>query len=74
MPLSIDNNFLYIVPTVLDVNGDTSDVTVYFRASRDMKNARLKLSVDGKEVMTKSIRRYARPKWKGSKSISKTSA
>ena len=37
VPLSIDNNFLYIVPTVLDVNGDTSDVTVYFRASRDMK-------------------------------------
>lgn len=61
VPLSIDNNFLYIVPTVLDVNGDTSDVTVYFRASRDMKNARLKLSVDGKEVMTKKYQAVRPP-------------
>lgn len=61
VPLSIDNNFLYIVPTVLDVNGDTSDVTVYFRASRDMKNARLRLSVDGKEVMTKKYQAVRPP-------------
>ncbi len=61
VPLSIDNNFLYIVPTVLDVNGDTSDVTVYFRASRDMKNARLRLSVDGKEVMNKKYQAVRPP-------------
>ena len=61
VPLSIDNNFLYIVPTVLDVNGNTSDVTVYFRASRDMKNARLRLSVDGKEVMTKKYQAVRPP-------------
>lgn len=61
VPLSIDNNFLYIVPTMLDVNGDTSDVTVYFRASRDMKNARLRLSVDGKEVMTKKYQAVRPP-------------
>lgn len=59
--LSTDKNFLYIVPTVLDVNGDINDVTVYFRASRDMKNAKLRLCVDGKEVLCKKYQAVRPP-------------
>lgn len=51
--LNIGREFLYIVPTVLNLNAPTDDVTVYFRASRDMKNARLKISVNGKDVFEK---------------------
>lgn len=61
VPLTIDKNFLYIVPTVLDVNSDVSNVTVYFRSSRDMKNARLRLTVDGKEVLNKKYQAVRPP-------------
>lgn len=53
VPLNIGKEFLYIVPTVLNIGAATDDVTVYFRASHDMKDAVLTLSVDGKAVMTK---------------------
>lgn len=51
--LNADKSFLYVVPTVLDVSGDISDVTLYFRAARDMKDATFAVNVDGKEVFRK---------------------
>ena len=38
--------FLYTVPTVLNLNADLDDVTIYFRASADMNNARFSIKVD----------------------------
>lgn len=50
--LKIGKNFLYVVPQKLDFGADVSAVTVYFRASHDMKG-RFSVSVDGKEVFSK---------------------
>lgn len=59
--LNASGEFLYVVPTVLDLNSPLDSVTVYFRAIRDMKNARLVLSVDGKPVLTKKYQALRPP-------------
>ncbi len=53
VPLNIGKEFLYIVPTVLNLGAAIDDVTVYFRASRDMRDATLALTVDGNPVFSK---------------------
>ncbi|MEG1646162.1 MAG: FAD-dependent oxidoreductase [Clostridia bacterium] len=51
--VNIDKNFLYMVPQKLDLNKNCKDVTMYFRAFKDMENATLTLKVDGKIVQEK---------------------
>ncbi|PKM38616.1 MAG: pyridine nucleotide-disulfide oxidoreductase [Firmicutes bacterium HGW-Firmicutes-9] len=48
-----EEGILYTVPSVLDVNEPVSDVTLYFRASRELRNAMLTLRVDGRAVFQK---------------------
>lgn len=45
--------FLYMVPSRLDLSKNIADTVVYFRAAADMNNATLKLKIDGREVLTK---------------------
>ncbi len=54
--LNASEEFLYLVPQRLDLNRSNAGTTVYFRSRCDYNNARLVLSVDGKEVFSK---RYA---------------
>lgn len=48
-----EEGILYTVPSVLDVNEPINDVTLYFRASRELRNAMLTLRVDGRVVFQK---------------------
>lgn len=54
--VNIGKGFLYLLPEKLDLNADISGVVFYFRSICDMDNAKLILTVDGKEVFT---RRFA---------------
>ena len=54
--LNASEEFLYLVPQRLELNRSNAGTTVYFRSRSDYNNARLALTVDGKEVFSK---RYA---------------
>ena len=56
MDVNIGKGFLYLLPEKLDLNADISAVVFYFRSVCDMDNAKLILTIDGKEVFT---RRFA---------------
>jgi len=45
--------FLYMVPQILELNQDLSKCIEYFRVSRDIDGATLKVTVNGEEVMKK---------------------
>lgn len=51
--INAGREFLYTVPTVLNLNAPIEDTTVYFRASSDMSNVKFKIKVDGNEVYSK---------------------
>lgn len=55
LPLNIGREFLYVVPTQLNLNAPTDDVTVYFRASSDMFNTKFSIKVDGNTVYEKKF-------------------
>ena len=50
--INIKDNLLYVVPQCIDINKDTT-TKFYFRSNRELKNATLKISVDGNEVLKK---------------------
>jgi len=56
-PISVKGKFLYVVPQMLDLNSDVSNVIMYFRASEDLTNQKLTVKVGDKEVFSK---RYAK--------------
>ncbi len=47
------NGIMSLVPQMLDLNGTTEAVTVYFRSSAVVNNCSLKITVDGKDVFRK---------------------
>lgn len=51
--IGVSDAFLYLVPQQLDLNRDNSGVTVYFRSRAILDGCRLKITVDGKEVLSK---------------------
>lgn len=51
--INAGREFLYTVPTVLNLNAPLEDTTVYFRASSDRANVKFKIKVDGNEVYSK---------------------
>lgn len=51
--IGVSDAFLYLVPQQLDLNQDNSGVTVYFRSRAVLDGCRLKITVDGKEVLSK---------------------
>ena len=51
--IKTDDNFLYTVPQRLDVNGDLSNVTFFFRSRFIFNNCKLVLKVDGEKVYEK---------------------
>lgn len=51
--IGVSDAFLYLVPQQLDLNQDNSGVTVYFRSRAMLDGCRLKITVDGKEVLSK---------------------
>ncbi len=61
--LNIDKEgkLLYIVPQRLDVNAPADKVVMYFRASEELQNQCLTVSVDGETVFTKNYRRLLPP-------------
>lgn len=51
--ISANGKFLYVVPQMLDVKSDLDKVIMYFRASEDLSNQRLTVTVNGEQVFTK---------------------
>lgn len=51
--INISKEFLYVVPTHLNLCASISDVTLYFRSAYVMKGAKLNLLIDGKAVLEK---------------------
>ncbi|MEG2453736.1 MAG: FAD-dependent oxidoreductase [Clostridia bacterium] len=51
--INIGREFLYTVPTVLNLNAKLNDTTIYFRAGTDMFNVDFLIKVDGKQVFSK---------------------
>ncbi len=50
VPIEADNGLLYCVPTMLDLSAPTDEVTMYFRAARELNDARLTIKVDGSKI------------------------
>jgi len=55
IPIAAGSNLLYAVPQMLDLAGDNSSTTVYFRSREDLNGCRFVITVDGREVFS---RRY----------------
>jgi hypothetical protein len=53
VPVVAGEGLLYAVPTVLDRNAPLDDVTLYFRAACELRDATLTLRVDGQDVLKK---------------------
>lgn len=51
--ITAGEGIMYVVPERLNLLGPIEDVTVYFRADREMRGAKLILSIDGKVVWKK---------------------
>ncbi len=51
--IAAKGKFLYVVPQMLDVNDDVSNVIMYFRASEELSNQRLTVTANGREVFSK---------------------
>lgn len=49
---------LYVVPQTLDINDDVSHVVMYFRASENLKNAKVKVVVNDNDVVLE--KKYAK--------------
>ena len=43
----------YVVPERLNLSASLDNVTMYFRSAREMRNAKLKIKIDGKTVFEK---------------------
>lgn len=55
IPIAAGSNLLYAVPQMLNLAGDNSSTTVYFRSREDLNGCRFVITVDGREVFS---RRY----------------
>lgn len=53
IPVSAGGNLLYAVPQLLNLNADNSAVTVYFRSRENRNRCRFRITVDGREVLSK---------------------
>lgn len=61
LPMQISQKVLYVVPQMLDINGDVSHVLTYFRASEELQNAKLTVSVGEKVVFQKKFLKLLPP-------------
>lgn len=53
--INYHENFLYVVPQVLDLESLNDKTVMFFRADRDMGPSELRVTVDGKDIL---VRRY----------------
>ncbi len=60
LEVSTDSNFLYIVPSHLDLNGNLSNVIFYFRSVAELKNKKVLLMINGK-LFAKRVFSHLRP-------------
>ena len=51
--ITIDKSLGYIVPQELNLNASLKDVNIYFRSFSTVKNAKLEVTIDGKEFFEK---------------------
>ncbi len=61
VPVTLQGKLLYAVPQRLDVNSDLSKVIMYFRASDELSQQRLTVSVGGKTAFTKVYNKLLPP-------------
>ena len=61
VPVTLQGKLLYVVPQRLDVNSDLSKVIMYFRASDELSQQRLTVSVGGKTAFTKVYNKLLPP-------------
>ncbi len=54
IPIKPLGNVLYVVPQYIDISSDNKAV-IYFRSSKTMRNVRLKIKADGKELISKKF-------------------
>ena len=59
--LATDENFLYLVPSKLDVNAKRDKTVVFFRSREVLENAEVVLTSNGKEVFHKKYRHLRPP-------------
>jgi thioredoxin reductase len=59
--IKADGSLLYIVPQKLDLSDLEKPAVIYFRSSAEMNNARLTVTLNGKEVYTKTYPRLRPP-------------
>ena len=61
VPVTVKGKFLYLVPQMIDVNSDVSNVITYFRASEDLSKQQLTVTVGGKEIFSKRFAKLIPP-------------
>ncbi len=61
LSMQVSAKVLYVVPQMLDINGDISRVLTYFRASEELTNVNLTISVGGKAVFQKKFLKLLPP-------------
>ena len=59
-----NENFSALVPQMLNINSDIKNVEFYFRSAKSIKNARLSVNLDGKEVYTVNYKMLRPPEMK----------
>jgi thioredoxin reductase len=59
--IKTDDSLLYIVPQKLNLNELENPVIIYFRSSKEMGKTRLTVTLDGKEIFTKTYPRLRPP-------------
>ena len=52
--INVNENVLYVVPTLIDVNNSKKDVVMYFRSNKSIGKATVKINVDGKSIFVKT--------------------
>jgi thioredoxin reductase len=59
--IKTDDSLMYIVPQRLNLNELETPVIIYFRSSKEMGKTRLTVTLDGKEIFTKTYLRLRPP-------------
>lgn len=61
IPVTTTGKLMYVVPQMLDINSDLSNVIMYFRAGEALQNKKLTVSVGEKQVFSKNYLRLLPP-------------
>lgn len=59
--INYDDNFLYAVPQILDLNSLKDKTVMFFRAVKDMGPSTLRVTLEGKEILVKKYKALRPP-------------